>query len=81
MVSDNLSRTPGQPARMMANRRIKQSLSWTVIPANRKPYAKLAAISAIIKRLSDGVDLAQLGRDPICEKLARKVLGLDHPSE
>lgn len=47
--------SPGQPARMMANRRIKQSRPWIVIPANREPYGKLAATSAIVKRLSDGV--------------------------
>ena len=43
---------------MLANRRIKQSRPWIVIPANCKPYAKLATISAITKRLSDGVDLS-----------------------
>lgn len=44
---------------MLANRRIKQSPPWIVIPANCKPYAKLAAIIAIVKCLSNGVDLSQ----------------------
>ena len=53
---------------------------WTVIPANSKYYARLAAIGAIVKRLADGVDLAPAGLDPGFEQRARKLLGLPQPS-
>ncbi|MCY4132197.1 MAG: hypothetical protein OXF39_06075 [Nitrospira sp.] len=65
---------------MMANRRIKQSRPWIVIPAKCKPHAKFAAISAIVKRLSDGVDLSPSGLDPAFEQRTRKLLGLNQPS-
>ena len=50
---------------------------WIVIPGNSKHYARLAAINAIVKRLSDGVDLAPAGLDPGFEQRARKILGLN----
>ena len=53
---------------------------WIVIPGNSKHYARLAAINAIVKRLSDGVDLSPAGLDPAFEQKARKVLGLHQPS-
>ena len=53
---------------------------WIVIPGNSKPYARLAAIDAIVKRLADGVDLAPAGLDPGFEQRAHKLLGLDQPS-
>ncbi|MCY3955983.1 MAG: hypothetical protein OXF47_08325 [Nitrospira sp.] len=56
------------------------SRPWTVIPANSKHYARLAAIEAIIKGLADGVDVVQPGLDPTFEQRARKILGLDQPS-
>lgn len=49
---------------------------WIVIPANNKPYARLAVIGAIVKRLADGVDLAPAQLDPGFEQRARKLLGL-----
>ena len=53
---------------------------WIVIPGNSKHHARLAAISAIVKRLSDGVDLSPTGLDPGFEQRARKALGLNKPS-
>ena len=49
---------------------------WIVIPANNKHYARLASISAIVKRLSDGVDPAAMRLDPGFEQRARRILGL-----
>ncbi len=49
---------------------------WVVIPANSKPYARLAAIKAMTKRLTNGVDVAPPGFDPDFERRARKILGL-----
>ena len=53
---------------------------WIVIPGNSKYYARLAAINAIVKRLSDGVDLSPSGLDPNFEQKVRKLLGLHQPS-
>lgn len=53
---------------------------WIVIPANNKNYARLAAISAVVKQLADEVDLAPAGLDPSFEQRARKLLGLQQPS-
>ncbi len=52
---------------------------WIVIPANSKHYARLAAISAIVKRLADGVDLSPAVLDPGFEQRVRKLLGLGQP--
>ncbi len=49
---------------------------WIVIPANNKHYTRLASISAIVKRLSDGVDPAAMRLDPGFEQRARRILGL-----
>lgn len=53
---------------------------WIVIPGNSKHYARLAAIGAIVKRLSDGVDLSPAVLDPNFEQRARKLLGLNQPA-
>ena len=53
---------------------------WTVIPGNSKHYARLAALGAIVKRLTEGMDLAPASLDPSFEQRARKLLGLDQPS-
>ena len=53
---------------------------WIVIPGNSKHYARLAAINAIVKQLSDGVDLSPAVLDPNFEQKVRKLLGLHQPS-
>lgn len=53
---------------------------WIVIPGNSKHYARLAAINAIVERLSEGVNLSPAGLDPTFEQRARKILGIDQPS-
>ncbi len=49
---------------------------WTVIPANDKKYARLAAFGRIVDSLSQNVDLTPQEPDPDLEKRVRKLLGL-----
>ena len=49
---------------------------WTVIPANDKKYARLAAFDRIVDSLSQDVDLTPQEPDPDLEKRVRKLLGL-----
>ena len=50
---------------------------WTVIPANDKKFARLAAFKAVIDCLEAEVDMGPLELDPKFERRARKALGLD----
>ncbi len=47
---------------------------WTVIPANDKRFARIAALEVIADRLSDGIDLAPRELDDKVEKAFRRLM-------
>jgi len=49
---------------------------WYVVPANNKPFARLAAFRIIADRLSSGVDLEPPPLDPRVAKAAADLLGI-----
>ena len=49
---------------------------WHLIPANDKPFARLAALRIIADRLSKGVSLAPRPLDPKVFEAAEKLLGI-----
>jgi polyphosphate kinase 2 (PPK2 family) len=49
---------------------------WHVIPANNKPFARLAAFRIIVDRLSKGVELQPRPLEPAVADAAEKLLGL-----
>ncbi len=54
-----------------------EAVPWTVIPANDKKYARLAAISRIVDCLSRGVELQPPPLSPDFERLTRMTLGIE----
>lgn len=46
---------------------------WTVVPANNKRHARLAAFRRIVDRLSGDVDMTPREPDPSLERRARKL--------
>ena len=52
---------------------------WHVIPANNKPFARLAAFRIIVDRLSKGVELQPRPLDPKVIDAAESLLGLRLP--
>jgi polyphosphate kinase 2 (PPK2 family) len=49
---------------------------WHLIPANNKPYGRLAAFCIILDRLAAGVDLVPPALDPKVAEAAEKLLGI-----
>jgi polyphosphate kinase 2 (PPK2 family) len=49
---------------------------WHVIPANNKPYGRLAAFRIIVDRLSKGVNLEPRTLDPAVAAAAEQLLGI-----
>jgi len=52
---------------------------WHLVPANDKPYGRLAAFRIIVDRLSDGVSLDPRPLDPKVVQAARDFLGIRVP--
>jgi polyphosphate kinase 2 (PPK2 family) len=49
---------------------------WHLIPANNKPYGRLAAFHVILDKLAKGVDLNPPALDPKVAEAAEKMLGI-----
>jgi AMP-polyphosphate phosphotransferase len=49
---------------------------WHLVPANNKPFARLAAFRIIADRLSDGVDLEPPALDPMVAEAAEQLLDI-----
>ena len=49
---------------------------WHLIPANNKPYARLAALRIMVDRLSKGVSLDPRPLDPKVAEAAEKLIGI-----
>ncbi|KQT82184.1 polyphosphate kinase [Aurantimonas sp. Leaf443] len=56
----------------MLQRTNRPDAPWTLVPANDKKYARVAALTAIADRLSEGVDLSPRPLDPALEKAYRR---------
>ena len=54
---------------------------WHLIPANNKPFGRLAALRVIADRLSKGVSLSRVRSIPRSRKPRRKLLGIRLPAE
>ena len=52
---------------------------WHLVPANNKPFGRLAALRIIADRLSNGVGLEPRALDPKVAKAAEKLLGIRLP--
>jgi len=52
------------------------SAPWTIIPGNKKWFARVEVLNTVIKALSKGVDLSPPPIDPAVVKAARKQLGI-----
>lgn len=59
----------------MLGRTSPETAPWTVIPAEHKRYARVAAMETIVGRLSQGLDLSPPDLDPEVAGLARDVFG------
>ena len=53
---------------------------WHLIPANNKPYGRLAAFRIIVDRLSKGVPLEPRPLDPAVADAAAQLLGIRLPA-
>jgi hypothetical protein len=53
---------------------------WHVIPANSKPFGRLAAFRVILDRLSKGVTLEPRTLDPAVAQAAEKLFGILVPN-
>jgi polyphosphate kinase 2 (PPK2 family) len=53
---------------------------WYVVPANNKPYGRLAAFRVILDRLSKGVALEPRALDPAVADAAAELLGISVPA-
>ena len=53
---------------------------WHLIPANDKPYGRLAALKIMVDRLSKGVSLEPRPLDPKVLEAAEKLLGILVPA-
>jgi polyphosphate kinase 2 (PPK2 family) len=54
---------------------------WHLVPANNKPFGRLAAFRVIADRLSKGVDLDPRPLDPAVADAAAQLLGIRLPSD
>ncbi len=52
---------------------------WHLVPANNKPFGRLAALRIIADRLSKGVDLEPRGLDPKVAEAAEQLFGIKLP--
>ena len=52
---------------------------WHLVPANNKPFSRLAAIRVIVDRLSKGVALEPAALDPRVAAAAEQFLGIELP--
>jgi AMP-polyphosphate phosphotransferase len=52
---------------------------WHLVPANDKPFGRLAAFRIIADRLSKGVDLEPRALDPQVAEAAEQLLGIKLP--
>jgi hypothetical protein len=52
---------------------------WHLVPANNKPFGRLAAFRVIADRLSKGVALAPRALDPQVAAAAEQLLGIKLP--
>jgi hypothetical protein len=53
---------------------------WHLIPANSKPFGRLAALRVIADRLSKGVSLEPRPLDPTVANAAAELLGIRLPA-
>jgi polyphosphate kinase 2 (PPK2 family) len=63
----------------MLERTSNKRAPWHVVPANDKPYGRLAAFRIITDRLSKGVDLEPRALDPAVVEAAERLLGIRVP--
>src|SRR5579859_1031446 len=63
-IEDMIAKTSHRPA------------PWHVVPANNKPYGRLATFRIIVDRLSRGVDLQPRPLDPAVATAAEQLLGI-----
>ena len=63
----------------MVDKTSNRRAPWYVIPANDKPFGRLAAFRVILDRLSKGVPLEPRGLDPALADAAAKLLGIRIP--
>jgi len=54
---------------------------WYLVPANDKPFGRLAAFKILIARLGDGVSLAPRPLDPKIAELAAQLFDLSQPEQ
>jgi AMP-polyphosphate phosphotransferase len=54
---------------------------WYLVPANNKPFGRLAAFRIIADRLSKGIDLEPRALDPKVAQAAEQLLGIRLPSD
>ncbi len=54
---------------------------WYIVPANNKPFSRLAAFRIIADRLSQDVTLEPRALDPKVIEVARQLLDIKLPSE
>ena len=55
--------------------------SWYLVPANNKPFSRLAAFRIIADRLSKSVALEPPALDPKVAEAAKQLLGITVPSD
>jgi len=54
---------------------------WYLVPANDKPFGRLAAFRIIVDRLSAGIDLEPHALNPLVAKAAQDLLGIKLPGD
>ena len=64
---------------MMEKTSVKRA-RWHLVPANNKPFGRLAAFRIIADQLSQGVDLEPRPLDPMVAEAAEQLLGIRLPS-
>lgn len=64
----------------MFERTSTRTAPWTIIPANNKRFARVAALDTIVKRLSRGVDLAPRPLNGEVAAAAQSALHISHPA-
>jgi AMP-polyphosphate phosphotransferase len=63
----------------MVERTSTRRVPWHLIPANNKPFGRLAAFRVIVDRLSKSVDLEPRALDPAVADAAARLLGIRLP--
>jgi AMP-polyphosphate phosphotransferase len=63
----------------MMDRTSTKQARWHLVPANNKPYGRLAVFSILTERLGQGVSLEPRPLDPQMAKAASRLLGLPLP--